>query len=524
MRLGTRWGAAALAGPIALSCGGSPSDEKETQRAEQASHSAADAMVCSQRNWRLASPLELRRVVIQASHILIRHVESQPRQAPLVVPDWNVLLPPPDRSREEALRLATTLRTELHRNVGAFSELAAQHSEDPLTASQGGSLGILAASDVRLWPEVLDALAETPPGNVSEVVETPWGVHVFLRESPPAVATISAKRILIGHADAPWLQFVERQDGTHDLWRERDSLEALELATRLTGEVRASPERFDVLVQEYSDHWDAAQGGDVGSWSSLEPGPYSRALAVVGQAAEGEIVGPISTFLGWTVWQRTSSTARPSFAMRSLRFRYDPLQPAEAPASKANAERQAREVLMVLRREPQRFVEFESQYGEQPQRWERGRGRRGVELALTRTKVGDLAHDLIDADWAFLIAQRMDPHTMPPRPVPLTKVPSPDRVAVEYHIAGLTDESREDLLRRAVRTCNFRNQLSDSVGDRFREAVSALSADLAGSIVERERLAISLKFLGTLEKLLGSHHFGCLYHQLDVSLRPGLLR
>ncbi|HEX2674790.1 MAG TPA: peptidylprolyl isomerase [Polyangiaceae bacterium] len=483
-----------------------------------------DALVCSQRNWRLAAPQDLDRVVIQASHILIRHAESQARQAPLVVADWNMLPPPPNRSSAEALARARAIREQLVRNPQAFSELAARYSDDPLTASEGGELGVLAASNLRIWPGILDALGRTAPGTVSDVVETPWGYHVFLKQSPPEETKISARRIVIGHADAPWLQFGEREDGPLRHWRERTFEEARDLATRLATELRASPERFDAVVQDASDHWDAAQGGDVGSWSNLEPNPHARALALVGRANVGEIVGPVNTFLGWVVWQRTRATPRPSFAMQALRFRYDPLRPSADPTSKVTVERQAREVLATLEREPQRFAELQRKWGEQPDRWAQGRGRRGVEHALNGLKVGEIGHDLIDADWAFLIARRLAPEEVPAPRTPTTELPFPDRVALEYYIGALTDESREDLLRHAVQACDFGHHLPDSVSVRFRAAIIGFKDELAGCIVDQDRLARSAGFLGTLRSLLGPNHFGCLRQELDYGLRPGLLR
>ena len=67
----------------------------------------------------------------------------------------------------------------------------------------------------------------------------------------------------------------------------------------------------------------------------------------------------------------------------------------------------------------------------------------------------------------------------------------------------------------------LRDPTSNATGDRFAAAVRALSNDLAGSIVERERLAKSVKFLGALETLLGPDHFACLSRETDRILSAG---
>ena len=156
--------------------------------------------------------------------------------------------------------------------------------------------------DLAPWPPVLDALAATKTGEVSAVVETQFGFHVFRRESPPPPQRVAGRRIVIGHSGTSWLQIVGRP-GRSDISRTRD--DAWVIAKQVAERARKAPAEFARLVDEYSEHRDARDGGDLGLWSNQEPTYLRREMAILAGLKVGEIAEPIdrsSRSLSSTGW------------------------------------------------------------------------------------------------------------------------------------------------------------------------------------------------------------------------------
>jgi protein-disulfide isomerase len=83
------------------------------------------------------------------------------------------------RSKQEAQQRAESLRARVTYDRSAFAALASQESDCP-SKQQGGELGRFTQGD--LEPHIEVALFVLEPGQVSEVVESPFGFHVLLRE------------------------------------------------------------------------------------------------------------------------------------------------------------------------------------------------------------------------------------------------------------------------------------------------------------------------------------------------------
>jgi len=83
------------------------------------------------------------------------------------------------RSKEEAFSLAQKLYDEVVMKNADLGELAKQHSDCP-SAPDGGELGRFTRGE--LMPEFEKAMFALEAGQVSNVVETPFGYHVILRE------------------------------------------------------------------------------------------------------------------------------------------------------------------------------------------------------------------------------------------------------------------------------------------------------------------------------------------------------
>lgn len=103
---------------------------------------------------------------VGARHILISYKGAM-RAAPYI-----------DRTKEQAEMLATELQ-EKALSGADFEELARKHSDDPGSASSGGSLGTFSRG--QMVKEFSDAAFSLPIGGVSEVVESPFGFHVIQR-------------------------------------------------------------------------------------------------------------------------------------------------------------------------------------------------------------------------------------------------------------------------------------------------------------------------------------------------------
>ncbi len=81
-----------------------------------------------------------------------------------------------ESEKAEARERARGLRSEAE-NGADFGALAREHSDDPGSASNGGDLGIVVEG--RTVPAFESALFALEPGELSGVVETPFGFHVI---------------------------------------------------------------------------------------------------------------------------------------------------------------------------------------------------------------------------------------------------------------------------------------------------------------------------------------------------------
>ncbi|TGD75128.1 nitrogen fixation protein NifM [Mangrovimicrobium sediminis] len=84
-----------------------------------------------------------------------------------------------ENTREEAGRRIEQIRRRVLKNPARFSEQASKHSECP-TSLQGGLLGEVQRDN--LYPELDAVLFGMREGQVSEVIESPVGLHVLLCE------------------------------------------------------------------------------------------------------------------------------------------------------------------------------------------------------------------------------------------------------------------------------------------------------------------------------------------------------
>ena len=85
------------------------------------------------------------------------------------------------RPVDQALLKARAIAGRL-RAGASFADVARAESDDPNSAQNGGSLGVVDRQ--QLPPEIAGALAKMQPGQVSDPVRTPLGVHIFRFDLP----------------------------------------------------------------------------------------------------------------------------------------------------------------------------------------------------------------------------------------------------------------------------------------------------------------------------------------------------
>jgi peptidyl-prolyl cis-trans isomerase C/peptidyl-prolyl cis-trans isomerase SurA len=114
-----------------------------------------------------AKPLERppAQELITASHILVSYAGATRSQA--------------TRSKDEARTLAGQLLARVRKGED-FGELAVTHSDDPTAKANRGNLGPSPAS---AWVKPFgDAALALRAGEVSDLVETPFGIHIIKRD------------------------------------------------------------------------------------------------------------------------------------------------------------------------------------------------------------------------------------------------------------------------------------------------------------------------------------------------------
>ncbi len=84
-----------------------------------------------------------------------------------------------ETSRDSAQALAASLRDRVVAGE-SFAELAEEYSKDPASAANGGDLGFFTRTD--MVPPFADAAFALAPGEVSEPVETIYGLHLIRTE------------------------------------------------------------------------------------------------------------------------------------------------------------------------------------------------------------------------------------------------------------------------------------------------------------------------------------------------------
>jgi hypothetical protein len=443
--------------------------------------------------WRLATYEQLAHTTVWLGQIAIRHRYSQSED--LRPPGWRPDSPNPQRSIADALELAQKLRARLEKVPADFEQLAREHSEDVVTKDEGGSFGGVRADQV--GSEMLDAYATLKPGEISQPFRTPYGFHILKRYAPPAEEQLAGERIVIGY------------QGVFGLVGEtqRARAQALALANDVAAEAKRAPENFSTLVARYSENLDRARHGDLGVYSTRDPGFWPAEIQRLAAIETGQVTGPLDSRAGFEILKRVPVTPRKQYAMAAIELTAD--VPGGRDAILAETFTMAERVLRDLEADPSRFQELQQRYCcDGIERWTEGRGNAEKTAALDRLSVGELAHTPLQFGSGHLVIKRLDPSTLPPEAPSLTELPSPtdpDYAALASSSDGTQlAAAARDFLRAAQASPAFSPESMKSMT----ETISRVAGELEQGKVDRAAArALVNAALVSLEAQLGAEHF-----------------
>lgn len=423
--------------------------------------------------WRLALPETLEPVIIWASHILVRHEEAV-ADVSFSLAGWKSNAQPVHRDREQALNRAMAIAARAQQQPARFAEIARSYSEDVTNREHGGSLGGLRASQMQVWPQVLDALATIRPGEVSDPVETRHGFHIFLRHAPPPAEMLSGEHIVISHEQASW----SRMTTCKDTLPPRTRALALSLATEIFEAVQARPDTFTDAVQRYSDDCDVASGGDFGSWFSREGADFERRLDVLRMLAPGETSPPRETHVGFEIIRRTPERSRQLLAAGLLLFQFDPWLESSREMTLQKAIAAAND----LRGNPDRFEQLQDEYCcPNPFVGMEGREPAGVRPTLVALGVGEISTIPVRVPGAYVLAKRLNATLPPPmRSEAALELPSPERMSLlvlgTSELFGMVSKRLPALARESAKAAGLSPGVAEKLGARLETWAAAGAA------------------------------------------------
>ena len=88
-----------------------------------------------------------------------------------------LMKPTPTMNAAEVKKKLLELKEKIVSKSATFEDLARQNSQEPGSAAKGGDLGWLEPGDA--GPEFDQALATLKPGEISDVIESPFGLHIL---------------------------------------------------------------------------------------------------------------------------------------------------------------------------------------------------------------------------------------------------------------------------------------------------------------------------------------------------------
>jgi len=192
------------------------------------------------------------------------------------------------RSKEEALALAQEIATKAKAEGADFAALAKEHSDGPSSENGGNLPNFMPHEMVQPFSEATMKLAI---GEVSDVVETPFGFHVIRRQKLRVIPKVSARHVLV--------QYQGSMKAGPEITRTKE--EALARIQECLKRAQAG-EKFEGLAQEYSDCPSKTDGGDLGTFPQGLMDPTFEKAAF--ECEVGQMTDVVETPFGYHVIYR----------------------------------------------------------------------------------------------------------------------------------------------------------------------------------------------------------------------------
>ena len=199
------------------------------------------------------------------------------------------------RSKEEARKLAERLAAELKKRPSLWSDYVRRYSDDWRSKGQEGKIGVFFWDRLPVFVRSFGPeLAKLAPGEISRLVETDYGFHLFRYLKSEAYGALE---IVITYKDS--MIPVYRLSKTVT----RTKAEAARLARKVAKEARKPGTDFDALAEKYSDMWDLkgyARGFTVYKNFCVLP----QVVDALSKVPVGGIAGPVESKFGFHVFKR----------------------------------------------------------------------------------------------------------------------------------------------------------------------------------------------------------------------------
>ena len=183
-------------------------------------------------------------------------------------------------AREKATKKLLDIRSKIEAGA-SFEDMAALYSEDPATARNGGDLGFIEKGT--LYQSFEEPAFSLQPGSISDVVETPIGLHL-IKVVEKKENSVHVRHILIR------LQVTEE-----------DAKQVVDKLSDMRRQILDGEKEFDELAKEYSvDESTKDQGGELG-WVPLDQLQIEEFAAAIDTLEPGEISRPFKTPYGYHI-------------------------------------------------------------------------------------------------------------------------------------------------------------------------------------------------------------------------------
>lgn len=199
-----------------------------------------------------------------------------------------------DKKTEGAERKINEALQKL-KSGGDFASLAKTYSEDQQSAANGGKIGYFTALQIG-FPQIENAIYNTPKGSTSDIVQTDLGYHIIkVDDVRPARGRIKVAIIK--------LDFANEQQKTQEVKNRADSLhQLLNLGVKFA----------DLAAKHSDDVTSGMKGGEL-EWFGINTYVKEFEDAAFSLKIDGDYSAPFATATSWYIIKRLMVAEQQSF-------------------------------------------------------------------------------------------------------------------------------------------------------------------------------------------------------------------